>query len=132
MVTEFFMAMDPPTVTHQEKKVHVVNGKPIMYEPDDLKAARQKLMAYLAPHCLELPYYTKIRLTVVWFFKASGKHKSGTYRDTKPDLDNLMKLLQDCMTQCKFWNDDALIVGLMTEKRWSDNPGILVRIEDDF
>lgn len=132
MKTEFFLQMDPPTVTHQEKKVHVVNGKPIFYEPDDLKAARQKIMAYLAPNCIEAPYYTKVRLTVVWHFRASGKHKAGSYRDTKPDLDNLNKLLQDCMTRSGFWDDDALIVGLMAEKKWSLIPGIYIRIEDEF
>ena len=44
---EFFMAMIPPTTTHQEKQVRVVNGKPVFYEPEDLKAARMKLTAYL-------------------------------------------------------------------------------------
>lgn len=39
-----------PTVTHQEKQVHVVNGKPVFYEPADLKTARQKLMDHLAGH----------------------------------------------------------------------------------
>ena len=132
MKTEFFLPMDPPTITHQEKKVHVIHGKPIFYEPDDLKYARQKLMAYLGQYIPERPYYSRVRLTVLWFFKETGKHKDGTYRDTKPDLDNLMKLLQDCMTQLHFWDDDALIVGLMTEKRWSSQPGILIRIEDEF
>ena len=46
VLNEFFMAMVPPTVTHQEKKVHVVNGKPVFYEPQELKSARQKLTAY--------------------------------------------------------------------------------------
>lgn len=132
MRTEFFMPMNPPTVTHQEKKVHVVKGKPIMYEPDELREARQKLMAYLSAHTINEPYHTKIRLTVIWYFKATGKHKPGEYRSSKPDLDNLNKLLQDCMTRMKFWDDDALIVGLMTEKRWSNSPGIMIRIEDDF
>lgn len=44
---EFFMAMIPPTCTHQEKQVHVANGKPVFYEPEELKAARQKLTAHL-------------------------------------------------------------------------------------
>lgn len=48
MTLEFFMLMIPPTVTHQEKKVSVVekNGKaiPKVYEPEDLKAARAKLL----------------------------------------------------------------------------------------
>ena len=30
---EFFIQMKLPTVTHQQKKVHVVNGKPHYYEP---------------------------------------------------------------------------------------------------
>ena len=40
---EFFMSMIPPTVTHQEKKVSVINGHPVFYEPSELKAARRKL-----------------------------------------------------------------------------------------
>ena len=47
MRLEFFMPMVPPTVTHQEKKWRVVNGKPVPYEPDEVKAARAKLRAHL-------------------------------------------------------------------------------------
>ncbi|MCQ2507268.1 MAG: RusA family crossover junction endodeoxyribonuclease [Dorea sp.] len=131
MKTEFFMALEPPTVTHQEKKVRVVGGKPIFYEPEELKAARQKLISYLSQHVPAHPYTEKVRLTVLWYFKGSAKN-NGAYRTTKPDLDNLMKLLQDCMTTCKFWIDDAQIVGLMTEKKWGLQSGIYIRIEDDF
>ena len=53
---EFFMVMKPPTVTHQEKQVHVVNGKPVLYEPTELRTARQKLLAHLAKHIPEEPY----------------------------------------------------------------------------
>ena len=42
---EFFMPMVPPTVTHQEKKWRVVNGKPVPYEPDEVKAARATWVA---------------------------------------------------------------------------------------
>ena len=38
----FFLPIIPPTVTHQEKKVAVKNGKPIFYEPPELKDARAK------------------------------------------------------------------------------------------
>ena len=64
----FFMAMVPPTVTHQEKQVHVVKGKPVFYEPADLKAARQKLMGHLAGHRPEQPFDQGIRLMVKWSF----------------------------------------------------------------
>ncbi len=41
-MTEFFMAMIPPTATAQEHKVAVRNGKPIFYDPPDVKAAKEK------------------------------------------------------------------------------------------
>lgn len=43
MAIQFFLSMVPPTVTHQEKQVAVVNGRPRFYEPAELKAARVKL-----------------------------------------------------------------------------------------
>ena len=42
MITEFFMAMVPPTITQQEHKVAVINGKPEFYDPPELKVARQR------------------------------------------------------------------------------------------
>lgn len=38
MRIEFFMPMKPPTVTHQEKKWRVVKGKPVPYEPPEVRA----------------------------------------------------------------------------------------------
>lgn len=126
---EFFMAMVPPTVTHQEKKIHVVNGKPILYEPEELKAARQKLSGHLRKHVPDKPMDAGVRLMVKWCFPVSGKHTNGEYRITKPDTDNLQKLLKDCMTACGFWKDDALVASEIVEKFWAEIPGIYVRIE---
>ena len=39
-------------------------------------------------------------------------------KDTKPDTDNLQKLLKDCMTAVGFWVDDAQVCSELTEKRW--------------
>lgn len=129
MTTEFFMAMVPPTKTHQEKQVHVVNGKPVLYEPQELKAVRQKLMAHLGQHVPSEPYFCGVRLMVKWCFPR-GRHKDGTYRTTKPDTDNLQKLLKDCMTLCRFWADDALVASEMVEKFWAEIPGIYIRVEE--
>ena len=49
-MTEFFMAMIPPTATAQEHKVAVRNGKPIFYDPPEVKEAKEKLTANLARH----------------------------------------------------------------------------------
>ena len=55
MKIEFFMPMIPPTVTHQEKSVKVVHGKPVFYEPEKLADARAKLKAHLFAHRPEKP-----------------------------------------------------------------------------
>lgn len=129
MVIEFFMPMIPPTVTHQEKKVHVVNGKPVMYEPPELQEARAKLATHLSKHKPDKPYTSGVRLVVKWLFP-KGKYKDGEYRITKPDTDNLQKLLKDCMTVVGFWKDDALVASEICEKFWAEMSGIYVRVEE--
>ena len=61
---EFFMPMIPPTVTAQEHKVSIRNGKPIFYDPPELKRAKGKLIAYLSKHVPECPYSSSVRLLV--------------------------------------------------------------------
>jgi len=131
MITEFFMPMEKvPTVTHQEKSIHVVKGKPIIYEPSDLKAARAKLEAHLAQHVPEYPYIGAVQLITKWCFPITGKHKDGTWKITKPDTDNSIKLLKDCMTKLGYWKDDALVASEITQKFWAETPGIYVKIEE--
>lgn len=131
MATEFFMAMVPPTVTHQEKQIRVVNGKPVVYEPAELKAARQKLNAHLAAFKPAEQYTTgPLEIVAKWCFPAKGRHKNGEYRTSKPDTDNLQKLLKDCMTDVGFWKDDAIVAREITEKFWADVPGIYIRIRE--
>lgn len=128
-MTEFFMPMIPPTVTHQEHKVAVKNGKPIFYDPPELKDAKAKLMAHLAKHKPKKKYECGVRLTVKWLFP-KGKHKDGDYKITKPDTDNLQKLLKDCMTACDFLKDDALVASEICEKFYAEITGIYVRIDE--
>ncbi len=131
----FFLPMIPPTVTHQEKKVHVVNGKPVLYEPAELKAARIKLMAHLGKHAPALPLQGAVRLVVKWCFPITGSHIDGQWKTTKPDTDNLQKLLKDCMTLCGYWKDDAQVASEIIEKFWAEKPGIFIsaqELEDEY
>lgn len=130
MATEFFMPMIPPTVTHQQKKVTITNGKPIFFEPAELKAARMKLESHLSKNVPNRKYMRSVRLVTKWCFPITGKHTDGEYKYTKPDTDNLQKLLKDCMTKCGYWKDDALVVSEITEKFWASVPGIYIRIEE--
>ena len=129
-MTEFFMAMIPPTATAQEHKVAVRNGKPIFYDPPEVKAAKEKLIANLSKYSLNTPYREGVRLITKWLFPNDGKHKNGEYKISKPDTDNLQKMFKDCMTKLDFWTDDQLVASEICEKFWADIPGIYVRIEE--
>ena len=69
-----------------------------------------------------------VRLLVKWCFPR-GQHEDGEYRTTRPDTDNLQKLLKDCMTAVGFWRDDAQVSSEIVEKFWAEVPGIYVCME---
>lgn len=125
----FFLLVDPPTVTAQEKKIVVFKGKPHIYEPENVKSAKEELKKHLKPFVPEVPFAGPLKLIVNWLFPRGTKHKHMEYRSTKPDTDNLEKLLKDCMTQLHFWKDDAQVAIEHVEKVWSDEPtGISIEI----
>lgn len=125
---EFFIPMIPPTVTAQEHKVTIRNGKPIFYDPPEIKDAKQKILSGLYPHKPKEPFTDGVRLIVKWLFP-KGRHKDGEYRTSKPDTDNLQKMLKDCMTKSGFWKDDALVCSEICEKFWTDKSGIYIKVE---
>jgi Holliday junction resolvase RusA-like endonuclease len=127
---EFFMAMIPPTKTHQEKQVRVMKGKPIFYEPQELKETRSKLEAHLVGHVPAEKYTGAVRLITKWCFPITGNHHDGEYRTTRPDTDNLQKMLKDVMTHLGYWADDARVASEIIEKFWAEIPGIYIRIEE--
>ena len=126
MEVSFFIPMKPPTVTQQEHKVAVRNGKPQFYEPAELKAARQKIRDHLAGHVPDTPMTGGISLLVKWCFETGDPFKNGLYRTTKPDTDNLNKMLKDEMTKLHFWNDDAQVCQEIIEKFWALTPGLYI------
>jgi Holliday junction resolvase RusA-like endonuclease len=129
MTTEFFLPIVPPTKTHQEKQIRIVKSKPIVYEPAELKAVRSKLMAHLGQH-VPVKYEGPVRLITKWLFPITGKHKNGEWKTTKPDTDNLIKMLKDVMTDLKYWTDDSIVASEINEKFWADRPGIYIKIEE--
>ena len=76
------------------------------------------------------PYEGPVSLMVKWCFPVvKGRHRDGEYRITKPDTDNLQKMLKDVMTQCGYWTDDAQVCREIVEKFWAEIPGIFIRVE---
>lgn len=132
MKIEFFMAMKTPTTTFQAKKLTVKNNKAIIYESAQAKKVRTLLLGHLAKYAPQKPLEGSVSLQVIWCYSAiTGKHFDGEFKPTKPDIDNLQKLLLDCMTQTGFWKDDQQIVRLEATKVWNTIPGIYIKLDDE-
>ena len=126
---EFFISMEPPTVTAQMRRVTVRGGKPMFYKSRALKDAKALFVDELRMHHPDQPLEGPVRLHVTWFFP-SKTHKDGEWRVTRPDTDNLQKLLKDCMTEAGFWKDDAQVCVECVGKLWTrTNPGLQINVE---
>lgn len=127
----FFMEMRPPTATAQEHSIKMVHGRPVFFDPPNVKDAKELLISSLARNKPEKPFTGPVELTALWLFPKGNSHKHGEWRTTKPDTDNLQKLLKDCMTLVGFWKDDAQVVSERVQKRWSDDPtGIYIEVTE--
>lgn len=127
-ILRFFLPMNPPTKTAQQKRWKCVNGKPIAYQSAELKAAYMKLRDGVARFKPEEKIADSIQLLVQWGFPADKKHPAGSWRKGKPDTDNLQKMLKDVMTEAGFWEDDCLVVSETVQKFYVDTPGIYIAI----
>ena len=123
--------IDPPTITAQQKGVRVVHGKPFFYEKAEVTNARRKIEWAMKQYVPDEPIETPVRLTVKLGIPTKDKKKlKKEWKDTRPDLDNMLKLMLDCLTEMSFLKDDALIVQLVAEKKWTENGYIFIVIED--
>lgn len=124
---EFFIPGEPPTVTAQQKGYSRKTGK--FYKTADLKDAEQKYMAYAYQARPEHPIKGAVHLIVSFGFSVTGKHHDCEPKITRPDTDNMVKLLKDCLTRCRFWDDDAQVALEAVGKYWRSTPGISVVVQ---
>lgn len=134
MRLDFFLPGEPPTITAQEKGLGTrrVGYKlvPFAYETPEVKNARNYFAWQLSGHRPTQEIKGPVRLVTIWTWKATKSHKAGTYRDTKPDTDNLIKLFKDAMADVGFFENDSRVVDERTIKHWGTVPGIRVIVEE--
>lgn len=132
----------PITPKGQKRARHAtVNGLSRTYKDPKQAHEEDALMALLARHKPSGPLQGQLLLGVKAYLpmpktKPAGLKgiSSGTWREaalagqirptTKPDLDNLLKHVKDCLTTLGFWGDGKQVVGYLphTGKYYSDRP----------
>ena len=125
---DFFLPMNPPTMTYQTGRIVERNGKVVRYPSPGWAAARAKLESSLVPFRPPEPLDGPLRLTVKWIWQ-NKRARLFRWKATRPDCDNLAKGFNDCMTRLGFWHDDAQIASLVVEKAYGPQPGIYVVVE---
>ena len=122
MAIEIRIMGEPVRTTEQQHRFGGVgrNGKAIVYRDTNLEAARQELLTELLPYRPKMPLTGPVRLSVWWHFGTPDRKKQDAYwKVTRPDTDNMIKLLKDCLTQVGFWKDDSQVASECLHKTWT-------------
>ena len=132
----------PIIPTAQMRARHASRGGfPVTYKAKKQVESEQGIMQLLEKYRPEKPMEGAISLYVFaflpipkskpdWWKKAALK---GRIRHiTKPDADNLLKNILDCMTKLSFWHDDCQIRICQVFKIYSDNPHWSIDIQEEI
>lgn len=140
----FSLPVDPDTLpTAQQKGVRSmqINGHTVIqhYTKNKVKKAADKLLTALRTASENTPMHgtpeTDWFINVVFVFPLPASYprwRYGTYKRTRPDGDNLLKMLLDVITRSGlYWSDDAQVqIGNVLRRYQTDGeqPRILVSI----
>ena len=138
---EIIVQMEPPSSTHQAN-LRVLKSKTGKMFVGKMK--NNKVSAWQKEFGLKIAKYKpnlpicgsctiKIRLNYSppkYLLQKFNNCKT-IVKDTRPDCDNVVKVILDEFTNQKFWVDDSLIWSLTVEKCWEINPSIKITIQQN-
>ena len=124
----------PPKATSaNSRRIFKVGGKTILAKSKAAMEATGDLLSLLKPYQPNQPFEGAVHLVLEfqWPYRASEPKKNRNapiWHCSRPDCDNIAKLVTDCMTKLAFWNDDSQVASLLVSKQWGNSPGIGIRI----
>lgn len=99
-----------------------------VYDDGTAEGWKSQIASAAKDHRPESPMEGPVALSVTFFlsrtkshFRSNGELKPGLSdkHTVKPDADNLMKAVKDCLTQLGFWRDDAQVCTEECRKRYT-------------
>jgi Holliday junction resolvase RusA-like endonuclease len=121
-----------PKGTAQQKGLQIVEGRPHYYTKPNVKAAKDIYASYLRAYRPAVPIDGAIALHVAFYYKPKTKREAGTPKKTRPDVDNLVKMIADILTDLRFWHDDAQVTEAHIYKNFAKTPeeaGVMIMIK---
>lgn len=106
-----------------------------MFDPAENRDRKANVVQFALPHAPPAPIEGPVSVAFEFVLPPPAswtkKHREEwLYRPCKaPDLSNLVKLVEDAITECgRFWRDDAQICASSELKRFGPEPMTVVRI----
>lgn len=132
---EGFLAMVPPTVTHNDLVPAMRGGRPYIRKGAGLKDAEDAISSRLGAMAAEArdgggPLGGALELEVTWCFPTGGGHACGDPHLSRPDMSNMLKTLEDCLVRAGVLADDSLICSESLAKGYMDPAGIYIRASE--
>lgn len=125
---KFFVELSEiPSTTAQQKGYNRYTGQ--FYTKGKVQEVKDLYTLLLRTHRPEQPLAGALRLIVKFYYPVKRPHKDGEPKTTRPDTDNMIKLLKDVATACGYWTDDAQIADERVVKAYSDPSGIWFEVE---
>lgn len=128
----FFAQLDDiPRTTAQQKGVQIINGHPhyfIKKKVREVEALYADILRIHKPAGLE-PLEGPLRVRVFFYFPTKRPHKDGEPKTTRPDVENMVKVLLDQGTAVGYWLDDSQITDLRIVKTYGRPSGFYFEVE---
>lgn len=121
----------PAHVTHQSGTKYNARTKRT-YKTADLIAWENRIRMAAECSAPEKPLEGPLLLIGVFFFETKDKKKKGTWKESKPDTDNMMKTPKDILGEMNFFKiGDQQVVLEICLKQWCDEgqePGLCLTL----
>lgn len=131
MKIEFFHEFTPPKTTNQQRRQSAAGG----YLHDAGRIAKATWQAVLEQYKPEKPLSGAVKAVIILTWPhtlKSAKMRAGlpVPKTTRPDGDNLIKMIKDVMQKTGYFKDDAQIYSETIERWHGEIPGVSVTIEE--
>ena len=126
----FFLNLDPRKLSTAQQKGFNTKTKNVFLKPK-AKETKRLLTEKLSTYRPNKPMDGAIRLVVKYCYpyRKNDKEKP-KYKITRPDTDNLNKMLKDVMTDLNYWNDDSQVASEIIEKFYAEPYGIFIEVKN--
>lgn len=130
----FTLPVVPPKVTAQQKRVHVVNGKPVFFHGSAMRREEKTWQALMAPYAPATPIEGPVSLSVRLVYPHLKTARKGDRerllpKGSKPDADNVAKHAIDLLSKLRFIEDDQRVARLTVEKWFGPASLVGIRIQ---